>query len=251
MTVSLPFREPQLGRDYWIEDEMLPEALDVAQRCITRSTWTLGSPWRPEPWPGMRAPNALTPDELSRVENCVKQRLHIAALQPQTDSDMGTSGHNHIQICGGGEGVARPHVDSASICDYAAVLYLHPNPPTAHAGTSFYRLHAPGETPGGNVCPREYDSLRDVPGMPRDMDPTCFEEILEVPYVFNRLLVYSSDLIHSATSYFGWNTELASRRMAAVFFWKVASGRGRTGTPPQSTAEGQQARQSGRSSLPG
>jgi len=53
------------------------------------------------------------------------------------------------------------------------------------------------------------------------MDPTCFEEILEVPYVFNRLLVYSSNLIHSATSYFGWNRELASQRMAVVLFWKV------------------------------
>ncbi len=222
MTVSLPFREPQLGRDYWIEDGILPHALDVARRCIARSTWILGSPWRPESWPGMRAPDALLPDELRRVEACVTQRLHLAALRPQTDSDMGRSGHNHIHICGGGEGVARPHVDSASVCDYAAVLYLHPNPPTTHAGTSFYRLHLPGEAPGGNVCPREYESLRDVPSMPHDMDPTCFEEILEVPYVFNRLLVYSSDLIHSATSYFGWSGELASRRMAVVFFWKAA-----------------------------
>jgi len=57
--------------------------------------------------------------------------------------------------------------------------------------------------------------------MPHDMDPTCFEEILEVPYVFNRLLVYSSNLIQSATSYFGWNRELASQRMAVAFFWKV------------------------------
>ena len=221
MTVSLPFREPQLGQDYWIEDDILPNALDVAQRCIANSTWTLGSPWRPEPWPGMRAPHALLPDELRRVEKCVTQRLGIPALQPQTDSDMGISGHNHIQLCGGAEGVARPHVDSAAICDYAAVLYLHPNPPTPHAGTSFYRLHVPGEEPGGNVCPREYESLRDVPGMPGEMDPTLFEEILEVPYVFNRLLAYKSDLIHSATSYFGWGTELASKRMAVVFFWKV------------------------------
>jgi len=169
----------------------------------------------------MRAPHALLPEELRRVEECVTQRLGIPALQPQTDSDMGISGHNHIQLCGGAEGVARPHVDSAAICDYAAVLYLHPNPPTPHAGTSFYRLHMPGEEPGGNVCPREYESLRDVPGMPQEMDPTLFEEILEVPYAFNRLLAYKSDLIHSATSYFGWGTELASKRMAVVFFWKV------------------------------
>lgn len=221
MTVSLPFRELQLGRDYWIEDEILPDALEVARRCISRSTWILGSPWRPEPWPGMRAPDALTPSELQKVETCARQRLHLPPLQPQSDSHTGLSGHNHFHICGGSDGVARPHVDSASACDYAAVLYLHPHPPTTHAGTSFYRLHLPGEAPGGNVCPREYESLREVPSMPHDMDPTCFEEILEVPYVFNRLLVYSSNLIHSATSYFGWSRELASQRMAVVFFWKA------------------------------
>ncbi len=221
MTVILPFHEPRLEQDYWIEDNILPNALQVAQRCIANGTWTLGSPWRPEPWPGMRAPNALLPEELRRIEECVTQRLGIQGLQPQTDSDVGISGHNHIQICGGSEGVARPHVDSASICDYAAVLYLHPHPPTPHAGTSFYRLHVPGEEPGGNVCPRKYESLREVPGMPRETDPTLFEEILEIPYVFNRLLAYKSNLIHSATSYFGWGHELASKRMAAVFFWKV------------------------------
>ena len=148
MTVALPFREPRLGQDYWIEDNILPNALEVAQRCIANSTWTLGSPWRPEPWPGMRAPNALLPEELRHIEECVTRRLGIPALQPQTDSDMGISGHNHIQLCGGAEGVARPHVDSAAICDYAAVLYLHPSPPTPHAGTSFYRLHVPGKNPG-------------------------------------------------------------------------------------------------------
>jgi len=221
MAADLPFREPQLGKDYWVEDNVLPNAMEVAQRCIANSTWTLGSPWRPEPWPGMRAPYALTDSELRRIEACVKKGLGIETMKPQSSSDTGISGHNHIQICGGAEGVARPHVDSASICDYAAVLYLHPSPPTPHCGTSFYRLRLPGEEPGGNACPRHYESLSQVPGLPSQMDPTMFEEILEVPYVFNRLLAYKSDLIHSASSYFGWGHELASKRMAVVFFWKV------------------------------
>lgn len=219
----LPYREPRLGQDYWIEDNILDNPLDVARRCIANSTWILGSPWRSEPWPGMRAPDALTPSELDRVELCVKQRLGIPALEPQPTSARGISGHNHIQIVGGGEGVARPHVDSAKICDYAAVLYLHPSPPTIHCGTSFYRLHLPDQAPDGNVCPREYESLSEVPGLPTEMDPTMFQEILEVPYVFNRLLAYKSDLIHSATSYFGWGHALASKRMAIIFFWKTAS----------------------------
>ncbi|MCH8041703.1 MAG: hypothetical protein IH977_15370 [Nitrospinae bacterium] len=221
MKVHLPFRELQRGKDYWIEDNVLPNPLEVAQRCIAKSMWTLGSPWRPEPWPGMRAPDALTSEELIHVEGWVKKGLGIESLRPQSDSEMGHSGHNHIQIVGGAEGVARPHVDSAKICDFAGVLFLHPNPPTLHCGTSFYRLHLPGEEPGGNVCPKEFESLRQVPGLPQEMDPTMFEEILEVPYVFNRLLAYKSDLIHSASSYFGWGHELASKRMAVVFFWKV------------------------------
>ena len=74
------------------------------------------------------------PEELRRVEECVTQRLGIPALQPQTDSDMGISGHNHIQLCGGAEGVARPHVDSAAICDYAAVLVPSPQSPDPSCG---------------------------------------------------------------------------------------------------------------------
>ena len=218
----LPYRELEAGRDYWVEDNILPNALEVAQRCISKTTWTLGAPWRPEPWPGMRAPNALTAEELAYIENCIINRFQIKTLLPQSDSDMGISGHNHIQIVGGADGVARPHVDSAKICDYAAVLYLHPSPPTPHAGTSFYRLKGEDGTLDGNACPREYESLSQVPGISQEMDPTMFEEISEVPYVFNRLLAYKSDLIHSATSYFGWGHELASKRMAVVFFWKVA-----------------------------
>ncbi len=219
----LPYRELIPGQDYWIEDNVLPNAIEIAQRCMSFSTWTLGSPWRPEPWPGMRAPYALTEDEVRTVETCVKQRLNIPNLTPQTDSEAGISGHNHIQICGGSEGVARPHVDSASICDYAAVLYLHPSPPTTHCGTSFYRLHVPGDGLDGNYCPKNYESLREVPGLPKEMDPTMFDEILEAQYVFNRLVAYKSDLIHSATGYFGWDHALASKRMAVVFFWKAGN----------------------------
>jgi hypothetical protein len=217
----LPYRDLILGTDYWIQDNVLPNALEIAQRCMGFSTWTLGSPWRPEPWPGIRAPGALTTNEVHTIENCVKKYLRVSNLTPQTDSEVGISGHNHIQICGGSEGVARPHVDSARICDYAAVLYLHPSPPTTHCGTSFYRLHLPGESPDGNYCPKEFESLSEVPGVSREMDPTMFEEILEAPYVFNRLVTYKSDLIHSATGYFGWDHVLASKRMAVVFFWKA------------------------------
>jgi len=222
LTDKLLYRKLELGKDYWVEDNVLPNALEVAQRCISKSTWTLGAPWRPEPWPGMRAPHALTLDEVARVEAVLRSGLGITKrLRPQTDSEAGISGHNHIQVVGGGEGVARPHVDSAKICDYAGVLYLHPAAPTPHCGTSFYRLRLPDGRLGGNICPPEYESISQIPGM-EYMDPTMWEEEIEIPYSFNRLLVYKSDIVHSATSYFGWGHELASKRMAAVFFWKLA-----------------------------
>jgi hypothetical protein len=217
----LLYRNLERGKDYWIEDNVLPNALEVAQRCVAKTTWRLGSPWRPEPWPGMRAPDALTPPELARVEDCLRLRLGVNAVRPQDDNWMGVSGHNHVHLVGGGEGVARPHVDSAKVCDYAGVLYLHPAPPTPHCGTSFYRLRLPDGTLGGNVCPPEYESISEIPGM-KYMDLTMWQEELEVPYVFNRLLLYKSDIVHSATAYFGWGHELASKRMAVVFFWKVA-----------------------------
>ncbi len=221
LTNRLLHRKLEPGKDYSVEDNVLENALEVAERCVSKSTWTLGFPWRPEPWPGMRAPDALTPAELARVEERARAALWLGALRPQSDAEMGISGHNNVQIVGGGEGVARPHVDSAKICDYAAVLYLHPAPPTPHCGTSFYRLKLPSGELGGNVCPPEYDSISQIPGM-KHMDLTMWEEELEVPYVFNRLLVYKSDIVHSATAYFGWGHELASKRMAVVFFWKLA-----------------------------
>lgn len=218
---TLPYRKPELGKHYWIKDAILPDPYKVAERCFNKPAWTMGSPWRHEAWPGMRAPDALLPEELVLVENWVKDQIGATALRKQEDPPEGVSGHNHVQIVGGGDGVARPHVDSSRVCNYAGVLYLHPYPPTKHAGTSFYRLRLPDSTLGGNICPPPYESLSQVPGFEKGSDLTMWEEDVEVPNVFNRLLVYKSDIVHSATAYFGWAHELGSKRIAVVFFWKV------------------------------
>jgi hypothetical protein len=222
-THTLPYRKPELGKHYWIKDNILPDPSTVVERCFNKEAWIMGSPWRPEPWPGIRAPDALPPDELAIIEDWVISQTGVKALRPQGTPVNAVSGHNNVQIVGGGDGVARPHVDSSKLCDYAAVLYLHPYPPTKHAGTSFYRLRLPDGTLGGNICPPPYESLSQVPGFEKGSDLTMWEEDLEVPYVFNRLLVYKSDIVHSATSYFGWDHELGSKRIAAVFFWKTVA----------------------------
>lgn len=217
---TLPYRKPEEGKHYWIKDHILPNPLEVAERCFNKSSWTLGSPLRHEAWPGIRAHGALLPQELATVEDCVRAQIGVKALRSQRDPAGGVSGHNYVQIVAG-DAVARPHVDSSLLCDYAGVLYLHPYPPTKHAGTSFFRMKFPDGTLGGNICPPPYESLAQVPGLEKGSDLTMWEEDIEVPNIFNRLLVYKSDIVHSATSYFGWQHDLSSQRIAVVFFWKT------------------------------
>ncbi len=217
---TLPYRKPELGKDYWIGENVLPDPDTVARRCFSQTAWVLGSPWRNEPWPGMRAPEALRADEVKIVEDWVLSQIKVPSLRPQGAPPDGVSGHNHAQLVGGGDAVARPHVDSSRLCDYAAVLYLHPCPPTKHSGTSFYRLRLPDGTLGGNICPPPYESLSHIPGF-QESDLSMWEEDIEVENRYNRLLVYKSDIIHSATSYFGWNHEILSKRLTVVFFWKT------------------------------
>lgn len=219
----LAYRKPEPGKDCWIKDNILPDPYAVVERCYNKPFWMLGSPWRNEPWPGIRAPEALLPSELDIIKDWVKTQIGVAEIRPQSDTPTRYSSHNYVQIVGGNEGVARPHVDSTSECDYASVLYLHPCPPTKHAGTSIYRLRLPDGTLGGNICPPEYDSLSKIPGLEK-MDLSMWQEELEVECVFNRISLYKSDFVHSATSYFGSDHQLYSKRITVTFFWKVLAG---------------------------
>src|SRR2546430_177385 len=82
---SLPYRKPELGKHYWITDNILPNPLDVTERCFNKSSWTLGSPLRHEAWPGVRASEALLPDELAALEDAVKTQIGVKALRSQQD----------------------------------------------------------------------------------------------------------------------------------------------------------------------
>src|SRR3989475_2448744 len=183
----------------------------------------MGAPWRSEPWPGMRAPDALLPEELAVVEDWVKSHIGVKALRPQGAPVNGVSGHNYVQIVGGGEAVARPHVDSSKLCDYAGVLYLHPYPPTKHAGTSFFRLRLPDGTLGGNICPPPYESLAQIPGFDQGSDLTMWEEEIKGPNVLNRMLGTKPTIGNSATPTSGWAPDWGSKRIPVSFFWRTAS----------------------------
>ena len=52
---QIPYRKPQLGRDYWIKERVLPNAKEVAERCLSSEDWVLGHPYASQAWPGKRS----------------------------------------------------------------------------------------------------------------------------------------------------------------------------------------------------
>jgi hypothetical protein len=214
---QIPYRKPQLGRDYWIKDKALPNAAEIAERCLASKDWVLGHPYARQPWPGKRSRNALNPDELSIVEDWVRTQTGADLLWKDTTDQSRLVDHNSAQLVGATESRSMPHTDSRD-CRYAGILYLNAQPP-ATGGTSFYRLRHPDGALGGNLCPPQHASLREALGVP-SLPSSAWKEDVAVENVFNRLLVYRGDLVHAATSYFG--SDHRSKRLTIVFFWRAA-----------------------------
>ncbi|WP_328886505.1 DUF6445 family protein [Streptomyces sp. NBC_00316] len=213
----LPYRKPTRGRDYWVLDDVLPDVDATRERCLARDDWTEGYPHRPESWPGLRAMPGLEPGELERVERLVRKATGARTIWAEQPSGGGTFNHNCVQVVGEGECEPRPHTDSRTLCRYAAVLYLNPRTPE-DCGTSFYRQSLPGGVLGGNQVTAPHNNLVDALGT-RFVSPDSFVEDVRVPHRYNRLLLYSAHMIHSATGYRGRTLE--EKRMTAVFFWKA------------------------------
>jgi hypothetical protein len=215
---TLNYRKLQEGRDYWIKDDFLSNPTEVSERCFSRTDWEIGFPRAKEFWPGMRSPGALLPDEMGQVNQWVKQVTGATRLwQPEAPAGAKLN-HNYVQLVGGDESGPRPHTDSRKLCRYAAVLYLTPDAPS-HCGTSFYRLRYPNGTLGGNQCTPPHNNLGEALGLTK-LPLQAWVEDLAVPNVFNRIILYRADLVHSATSYFG--VEHNDKRMTALFFWMAS-----------------------------
>lgn len=213
----LPYEAPIEGRNYWVLDDALPNPGQVRERCLAKTDWILGHPHRPEAWPGRRAIPALQPDEIGRIETWVKQVTGAAELRVETAPGGARLNHNCVQIVGAREAQAKPHTDSRNLCRYAGVLYLTPDAP-ADCGTSFYRQRLPSGELGGNKVEAPHNNMVDALGT-RFVPPNSFVEDVRIPNKFNRMLLYSASMLHSATAYCG--LELLEQRMAAVFFWMV------------------------------
>lgn len=214
MTI-LPYRTPTLGRDYWLLENVLPDPMAVRQRSLLRQDWSEGYPHKPESWPGMRVMPGLAPDELECVEVAVRHAIGVTRLEVETAPDGAHLNHNCVQVVGEDECGSRPHTDSRKLCSHAAVLYLNPDVPD-ECGTSFYRQRLADGQLGGNTVSGKHANLVEALGT-RFVAPGSFVEDVSITHRFNRLLVYRSNLVHSASSY--WGHELAEKRMAAVFFW--------------------------------
>ncbi len=214
---QIPYRKPQLGRDYWIKEQALPNAADVAERCLSSTGWVLGHPYAQQPWPGKRSRNALSPDELAPIESWVLKQTGVSRLWQESAPGERFVDHNSAQMVGATESRSMPHTDARD-CRFAGVLYLTPGAPET-AGTSFYRLRNPDGSLGGNQCPPQHASLREALGVP-SLPMSAWKEELAIANVFNRLVVYRGDLVHAATSYFG--SDHRSKRLTIVFFWRAS-----------------------------
>ncbi|MET8561771.1 DUF6445 family protein [Streptomyces flaveolus] len=211
----LPYRKPTRGRDYWVLDDVLPDADAVRQRCLAKDDWAEGYPYTSETWPGLRAMPGLETGELARIERLVMKATGAKELWVQRAPGGGTLNHNCVQVVGEGESEPRPHTDSRALCRYAAVLYLNPGVP-GDCGTAFYRQSLPGGRLGGNIVQAPHTNLVEALGT-RYVPADHFEEDVRVPHRYNRLLLYHANLVHSATGYSGRTLE--EKRMTAVFFW--------------------------------
>jgi hypothetical protein len=211
----LPYRKPREGRDYWVVDDILPNAAEVRERCLASTDWELGYPHTGEVWPGMRTTPALLDEELVALDARICALTGVDKVWVE-QSEAGTRlNHNCVQLVGSIEGSVKPHTDSSHLCRYAAVLYLNPDVPD-HCGTSFFRQRMPGGQLGGNIVLPPHRNLAEALGN-RFVRPDAFIEDVRVAHRYNRLLVYKANLIHSASAY--WGLETATKRMTAVFFW--------------------------------
>lgn len=212
---TLTYEPLEAGKNFWIIDDVLPNAEEVSARCFAREKWELGKPYAPESWPGMRFHGALLPEELAALEARVREltgKPRLWMVQPPGGLRLDS---NVAQLVGKNEGMPHPHTDSRHLCRYAAVIYLSKNP-TPDSGTSFCRLRYPNGAIGGNIVTDPHKNLVDALKV-RALPMQAWYEDMRVQNVFNRMILYKANLVHSATGYFG--DAMPDRRLTAVFFW--------------------------------
>jgi len=101
------------------------------------------------------------------------------------------------------------HADNPN--EYAAVIYLHPNPPP-RCGTGFYQHIKTKKT---------YEGAKETFPIDEILNFNAWEEIDYVENVYNRCIIYDAKQFHTATGYFGTTPE--DSRLFQVFFFSILS----------------------------
>lgn len=216
---QLAYEPPEQCKNYWVKDDILPDAVAVRARCLANPCWNLGYPHRPEPWPGMRFPGVLKETELAHVEAWVRDVTGSSRLWVETAPGGARLDCNVAQLVGATESGPRPHTDRRDLCRFAAVIYLSPQAPPG-TGTGFYRLRHPNGALDGNMCPSPHNNLVEALKVSK-LPPNAWVEEMRVENVFNRIVLYKAALVHSASGYFG--EALEDKRLTAAFFWMAES----------------------------
>ena len=106
-----------------------------------------------------------------------------------------------------------PIVYHSDMQSYAAVVYLTPDAP-CNTGTSFYKSKRTGDRKSYARTEKHGEIYKG--GF---YDGTQFELVDTVGNIFNRLVIWDSRMIHSATTYFG--TEKSDSRLFHIFFFDI------------------------------
>lgn len=106
-----------------------------------------------------------------------------------------------------------PLVYHSDLQSYAGAIYLTPNAPV-ETGTSFFRSKNTGVRSTHVSDPNYNETFKN--GF---YDKTQFELVDTIGNVYNRLVIWNSSLIHSASGYFG--TDKYNSRLFHLFFFDV------------------------------
>ena len=123
-----------------------------------------------------------------------------------------------------------PLVWHSDLQSYAAAIYLTPDAPPS-AGTSFWRDTKYGSRRPPNH-PLEYDRFdtdedreaanNDIYSTYNILNPDNWELVDKVGAIFNRLVIWDAQMIHSASSYEGMESDIAEKaRLVQLFFFTV------------------------------
>jgi hypothetical protein len=158
------------------------------------------------------------PEQFYGMRSRSKGTYDTAGYRQRFEKALGGTTSNFIPVSGGAvwlsladdqDRLPGVHADDIDPAAYGALLYLTPGGP-ADCGTSFWRNRMTGLERVTDL-----DEWNRNGGGPLDL--TSFEEVERVEYLYNRVVVYPLNRLHSATRHFG--VGIGDGRMHTMFWY--------------------------------